>query len=1776
MFLRLAVLVVCVSCAVSFDLTSQLGFDPNSVGAVPDELQGQIDGMNLGGEESKKDTTNEVSTVPKSSMKKLLKELEDDDPTSFGAYDKSGIVGAGTCMGGYIKELDLYLDCKKLLGFLAIMNTDLSGLEKLKKLSQIEGLKALVGPDGNGLTIKDNKKLKSLKGLGGLNLVAGGLCIEGNPKLTDMSALSPQSLGVDNSGTSVKVKNNKSVKQLPDLSGMLKKQISGTITIEENDVLNQIQGLNRIKEIDGDLNIKNNAELSNMRGLDYLTVIKGSLKLQGNPSLRDVMGMSTVRSIVGGIIASDLPSLKSFEGLHNLKKVGKDTDGNSLTIVRNSVETLNGLRGLVGLVMGAVEVSDNKFLTTLSGLEKVTTIGKNLEQVSMKIKSNPLLKDVEALSGLKGKMDGALVILENPSLHKLAGLQKLSEIGANKKGVAVQIEANDALENLIGLDGITKTSGEVQIKKNKNLSSLEGLGNLRAVSGKNKEGLALEVIGNGKLALGPKELTHLNKLAGGVKINGNKCVSSQVDAQVKALLANQGAGLDFLSQGASKKCSADKTDKTVKGVSAGDVTVGKGLGEVCGGRSGSSGWTPFGTAGLRMDLNSKKCKFASTPNYMTSLIGDSAHWQLAGVNSVYGASKQNFHVKLWHPVLRGKFMKLFAEKYGWQVNWLASTGKGSGITQLGKTGWKAVKGTKNVVYADVDVKASGFEKLPNYVVSLHGKKNHWMTQGAHAVYHTTKDHFRMFAVYPTAITPADAEKWGWQIAYAGSDDSTISGKSSADWVQYSATAKGADKALFIDVDTTKGKYPRTPVYVTSMTGKSHHWGVTGAASIYESTNQHFRVYLDHATSQEFAKLNDWRVNYFTYAQPVDCQMSDWEDWTRCSKTCGGGVQFRTRVMMKRAYFGGKCGQTKVARKCSHKACPINCKLTPWSPWSKCSKTCGTGVTGRTRSVLVLPSKTGAQCEQASEAKYCKAGPCPNHCEVGEWGKWSMCTKTCGTGFKLQSRKVTAHPQYGGFACPALVAKLQCNNQPCPRDCKVSDFGAWGECSVTCGKGIKTRSRSVITKSQGGGRICPAKDQTLSCNEGLCSRNCVVGAWGLWSDCSTTCGGGSQKRTRDVLMRSEHDGKKCPVTKEAQSCNTNQCPVNCKLTAFSKWGMCDRSCGGGMRKRTRSVITKPAAGGVGCAMKDDYSPCNLQACPLDCIVTPWSTWADCSTTCGLGKRTRAREILYEGSHGGKKCPITKESKGCRAICPVHCQVSEWSEYSVCLKTCGTGHKIRTRKVTKKRAHGGSICPTLKQSTACSSIKNCPVDCVASDWQPWGECSHSCGGGTRWSHRDPIRKAQYGGKRCPTLKKMGKCHSQKCPVDCLMSTWSAWAKCDVTCGKGQQLRTRRQLQLKSYGGANCGAPVSKRGCYAGPCPIHCKVGSFGKWDKCSKSCGNGKQRRKRKIEVHAKYNGQVCPTLFQDRFCNRQACPVDCVVSEWMSWGRCHKSCGAGKQHRQRVRLTDHAFGGKKCPALKQTKACKLRDCPVDCHVSKWADWTKCKAKVGGAVLTCGAGEATAKRTRTVVPKFGGKVCPPLSRTRYCELGPCPVHCTVSVWSPYDKCTKSCGIYGHQQRVRIVTRHAEHGGYVCPHLKMKRNCNKQACPIDCIVSKWGGFDSFPGGQTQVRRHRSIISLPKHGGMQCPGLVEQKVSGCTDHKVYGNWSACTKKCGTGHQWRNVEKIVCSSEAVMKYHLVFRNGKTCNTRKCSMQEEDTHNEVVTPKVAKSLHHVVGTSLRR
>ncbi len=108
----------------------------------------------------------------------------------------------------------------------------------------------------------------------------------------------------------------------------------------------------------------------------------------------------------------------------------------------------------------------------------------------------------------------------------------------------------------------------------------------------------------------------------------------------------------------------------------------------------------------------------------------------------------------------------------------------------------------------------------------------------------------------------------------------------------------------------------------------------------------------------------------------------------------------------------------------------------------------------------------------------------------------------------------------------------------PINCVVSEWSAWSACSAECGGGTQTRTRTVITPAQYGG-TCPPLSETVACNTQPCPINCVVSEWSEWSACSAECGGGTQTRTRTVIIPAQYGGT-CPPLSETVACNTQPC------------------------------------------------------------------------------------------------------------------------------------------------------------------------------------------------------------------------------------------------------------------------------------------------------------------------------------------------------------------------------------------------------------------------------------------------------------------------------------------------------------------------------------------------------------------------------------------------------------------------------------------------------------
>ena len=167
------------------------------------------------------------------------------------------------------------------------------------------------------------------------------------------------------------------------------------------------------------------------------------------------------------------------------------------------------------------------------------------------------------------------------------------------------------------------------------------------------------------------------------------------------------------------------------------------------------------------------------------------------------------------------------------------------------------------------------------------------------------------------------------------------------------------------------------------------------------------------------------------------------------------------------------------------------------------------------------------------------------CQINSWEPWSECSASCGGG--TQSRTRTTE----GAGCPSdliLTETQACNTQACIPDinCEVSPWTNDGSCSVQCGVGKQRQVRTVTVPHSGNGEVCPSLTQEIDCDTGIeCipDTNCEVSPWSPWGDCSESCGGGTQTKTRSVTQQPQGNGTACPTDlEESRECNTQACPV----------------------------------------------------------------------------------------------------------------------------------------------------------------------------------------------------------------------------------------------------------------------------------------------------------------------------------------------------------------------------------------------------------------------------------------------------------------------------------------------------------------------------------------------------------------------------------------------------------------------------------------------------------
>ncbi|XP_059486805.1 spondin-1-like isoform X2 [Neocloeon triangulifer] len=445
----------------------------------------------------------------------------------------------------------------------------------------------------------------------------------------------------------------------------------------------------------------------------------------------------------------------------------------------------------------------------------------------------------------------------------------------------------------------------------------------------------------------------------------------------------------------------------------------------------------------------------------------------------------------------------------------------------------------------------------------------------------------------------------------------------------------------------------------------------------------------------------------------------------------------------------------------------------------------------------------------------------NECRVGDWSDWSPCSASCGRGMKHRQRFYSNQVEAEINMCDRqLTSRMSCTGEhpscslgePKPGTtsdnpmCATTDWGQWSSCSVTCGRGVRTRSRRYINRHV-----------RKMCNVEL--------------------------RQTEVCF-GEEECENGAVTDE-----TNL-PSYCRTTSWSEWGPCSVSCGQGLQLRSRLYQSQsPMTQQCGLPMVEQVE---CQAELADCDLGP----EDAKSVCQLEKEVgpcrgyyprwyfdplteECQQFVFGGCRGNRNNFETQEE--CESTCA---EVKDGDDTTD--KTSFGNIDLDNRVANVTRVYEPYPTP-MGQVFPVTAIVGAKVDCEVSGWSDWSACTATCGKGWKNKWRKIKVHPKNGGKPCPKrLLKRRKCKERSCdgsdddhpddtlPTwgealirpkegglkgggDCKLSQWSPWSPCSQSCGaNAMEQRTRSVISPPWGDGLPCGPRLQRRPCALLPCP------------------------------------------------------------------------------------------------------------------------------------------------------------------------------------------------------------------------------------------------------------------------------------------------------------------------------------------------------------------------
>ncbi|KAF7408218.1 hypothetical protein HZH66_002755 [Vespula vulgaris] len=487
-------------------------------------------------------------------------------------------------------------------------------------------------------------------------------------------------------------------------------------------------------------------------------------------------------------------------------------------------------------------------------------------------------------------------------------------------------------------------------------------------------------------------------------------------------------------------------------------------------------------------------------------------------------------------------------------------------------------------------------------------------------------------------------------------------------------------------------------------------------------------------------------------------------------------------------------------------------------------------------------------------------------------------------------------------------------------CRVTSWGDWSECTVTCGKGSKLRQRHYRNETAAIANKCNTSltDRTtcygdLQCgNSGqnggiLDTEMCTLTNWSEWSSCSATCGLAVKSRSRNFKHKQYR--KQCrnipngPELEQTIECDTEPCSGEDGDEVRNQLGE---------ENNENPEDDENNSSYEGDDPEVEIKRLRLQKCPSD-RYTEWSMWSPCSSSCGPGVKLRSRLDKKTWSHTEEQDdPSMGECRQEEISCVAEIESCDFSKEEAA--------KICSEPKMEGKCRGNVLRVYFnKHDRQCHHFKYTGCEGNRNNFPTKEDCYTVCGNYQRElkanlsalmknfkvslssvlsyhipiqeQHRRKAKRAQFddtseslqfrGLQAGSQVTELSEINDQR--IDCNVSEWSIWSPCEGC--RGFTISRRNIITPAKNGGKNCPRKLlRKRKCRKiPPCSgqdnrtgteisVDCKMTPWSGWTRCKGTCENASQQRIRniKIQPHGP-NGRHCSTLVEFRNCTTLECP-----------------------------------------------------------------------------------------------------------------------------------------------------------------------------------------------------------------------------------------------------------------------------------------------------------------